>query len=501
MTRLYEPQPPSDPLLRQQLGYLRSAIVHKPPFCQGLAPLSVDDLVLFYGKGPGARRINLLNASPEELQHLAEACDPATFGLDQQDVYDETYRKAGKLDHTDFALVNFSPDAAGLLDEVRNELLIEGLEQSERIRAELYKLNVYGPGSFFKAHVDTPRSELMFGSLVIVFPTAHEGGALVLRQNKEESDDSEDDSEEDSEEETSEKEDLDDDSKMEDAHEPEKEEWTFDSSALLSSVVQTGSTAPTMGSVAYIAFYSDVEHEVLPVRSGYRVTVTYNLYYEQDSASASSSGSLVPRSVPMNEQTFRSTFRTLLDDPTFLPTGGNLLFTFLHQYPLPKGRKASKAALKDVGSRLKGSDAVIMKVVQELGLQATLGIVYRDVPEYRDVTYILCDQAVPLEGRDVWSESLHEYLEECSDAVLLNPNPEWERLYKRTAQVHWIATTPWQFNSNKETFVAHGNEATLSHTYWRISMLVRVGAAGSRTVVVESDSEKSEQSEVEIMLY
>ena len=53
--RSYEPLPPSDPVLRQQLGSLRSAIVHKPPFCQGLAPLAVDDLVLFYGKGSNAR--------------------------------------------------------------------------------------------------------------------------------------------------------------------------------------------------------------------------------------------------------------------------------------------------------------------------------------------------------------------------------------------------------------------------------------------------------------
>ena len=64
--------------------------------------------------------------------------------MGDQDVYDETYRKAGKLDRTDFALVDFSPDAVGLLDEVRNELLIEGLAQSARILAELYKLNVYG---------------------------------------------------------------------------------------------------------------------------------------------------------------------------------------------------------------------------------------------------------------------------------------------------------------------------------------------------------------------
>ncbi|GBE85339.1 hypothetical protein SCP_0705260 [Sparassis crispa] len=49
------------------------------------------------------------------------------------------------------------------------------------VRAELYKLNVCGPGSLFKSHVDMPRREKMFGSLVVAFPTPHEGRALVLR--------------------------------------------------------------------------------------------------------------------------------------------------------------------------------------------------------------------------------------------------------------------------------------------------------------------------------
>lgn len=31
-------------------------------------------------------------------------------------------------------------------------------------------------------------------------------------------------------------------------------------------------------SVNWAAFYSDCEHEVLPVATGYRVTLTYNLY-------------------------------------------------------------------------------------------------------------------------------------------------------------------------------------------------------------------------------
>jgi hypothetical protein len=33
-------------------------------------------------------------------------------------------------------------------------------------------------------------------------------------------------------------------------------------------------------SIAYAVFFSDADHEVLPVTSGYRVTVTYNLHQE-----------------------------------------------------------------------------------------------------------------------------------------------------------------------------------------------------------------------------
>ena len=76
----------------------------------------------------------------------------------------------------------------------------------------------------------------MFGSLVIVYPTPHEGGELVLRH--------------------------------------EGKEWTFDSARITAKQREP--------SLAYIAFYSDVEHEVLDVKSGYRVTVTYNLYRASD---------------------------------------------------------------------------------------------------------------------------------------------------------------------------------------------------------------------------
>lgn len=74
----------------------------------------------------------------------------------------------------------------------------------------------------------------MFGSLVLIFPTAHKGGSLIFRHHD--------------------------------------EEWTFDSAAAVSSA-----PAPSIG---FVAFFSDVEHEVTPVESGHRVTLTYNLYFD-----------------------------------------------------------------------------------------------------------------------------------------------------------------------------------------------------------------------------
>ncbi|KZT24045.1 hypothetical protein NEOLEDRAFT_1210256, partial [Neolentinus lepideus HHB14362 ss-1] len=118
-------------------------------------------------------------ATDDDLKALAQTCTPATFGRHNEDVLDESYRKAGKLDTSDFS-VNFVPLHSEDLARVLRESLLEGHDTSRSIKAELYKLNIYGPGAFFKAHKDTPRAENMFGSLVVVYPTPHEGGALIL---------------------------------------------------------------------------------------------------------------------------------------------------------------------------------------------------------------------------------------------------------------------------------------------------------------------------------
>ena len=100
-------------------------------------------------------RINLSAASPAQLQHLADTCAPATFGVAGEDVYDETYRRAGKLDKKDFS-IGFDASRSSLVDVIRAELLVENPNKvkSEDLNVELYKLNVYGTST----HVMSCRS-------------------------------------------------------------------------------------------------------------------------------------------------------------------------------------------------------------------------------------------------------------------------------------------------------------------------------------------------------
>jgi hypothetical protein len=75
------------------------------------------------------------------LEQLTQACEPASFGVKQENVLDETYRRAGKMDSECFSSM-LNPYHTDLIKIVRGYLL-EGLESKQGIKAELYKLNIY----------------------------------------------------------------------------------------------------------------------------------------------------------------------------------------------------------------------------------------------------------------------------------------------------------------------------------------------------------------------
>ena len=82
--------------------------------------------------------------SAEHIQtfiDLEQACEAATFGRNQEDVLDESYRKAGKMAASAF-MTRLDPHRPGLVNAIRLGLLER--TSVEGVRAELCKLNVYG---------------------------------------------------------------------------------------------------------------------------------------------------------------------------------------------------------------------------------------------------------------------------------------------------------------------------------------------------------------------
>jgi hypothetical protein len=78
--------------------------------------------------------------------------------VNDRDVLDETYRKAGKMDRTHFA-ARLEEEVPRILNAIRPVLFTDG-EEKTNIRAELYKLNVYG--LFFLLCVPRPIANHLF---------------------------------------------------------------------------------------------------------------------------------------------------------------------------------------------------------------------------------------------------------------------------------------------------------------------------------------------------
>ncbi|KAL1684097.1 hypothetical protein EV122DRAFT_285851 [Schizophyllum commune] len=430
---------------KTKLSAVQNAISNRPPFVSGTLDVPEDDLILYFGDVGNANCINLGHASTDELATLAAACQPATFGVNKQDVLDETYRKAGKLDNNKFAsllkLKNY-----GLIDTIRDELLQEGAVD-KGIKYEVYKVNVYGKDSFFKPHKDTPRSKSMFGSLVIVFPTPHEGGALVLREGA--------------------------------------REWTFDYAAELVPTPELAGNQPQDPKVAYIAFFGDIEHEVLPVTAGHRVTLTYNLYSDVAHLAPT-----LPQSVVDEEARLRTALQTLLQDPALLPKGGYLAFGLRFMYPLDR-----KSPLQDLVPHMKGIDARIVRVCRSLGLEGQLKVVYEDDTEYEGNPRYGYYRYDPVKGGEQGvklamhrfvnydqvyeGDTFGEYL--LHDGAVRVRNMGTEELHREDDEDEHIPSTEalWvteltKINRVENQYIAYGNEADLTHEYGYLAYFVNV---------------------------
>jgi hypothetical protein len=94
---------------------------------------------------------------------------------------------------------------------------------------------VYGKGQFFLPHQDSEKDDAMVGTLVVSLPAAHTGGELVIEH-----------------------------------------------------AGQRRTHRASKRDLALVAFYADCRHEVTPVRTGYRVTLTFNLLSRDETPSGAS---------------------------------------------------------------------------------------------------------------------------------------------------------------------------------------------------------------------
>src|SRR5216683_1181495 len=90
------------------------------------------------------------------LRPLVERCSVAAFGIGRKTRYDRTVRDALqiKAEGGAFSVLHFDPAAAGILEQIRRELVPQ---VPDALTAELYNLNVYATGGHFVPHKDTPR--------------------------------------------------------------------------------------------------------------------------------------------------------------------------------------------------------------------------------------------------------------------------------------------------------------------------------------------------------
>ncbi|KAF8133299.1 hypothetical protein EV363DRAFT_1162239 [Boletus edulis] len=429
---------------------LQTALHDRDPFYSGMCAIPDYQRLLYYAHGDLLRRVDFSNAGVDDLEVLYRACKPAEFGRNGDNVFDESYRKAGKMDLISFATL-LDPRSLGIHEQVSKALLTQNYATMD---AELYKLNVYGKGDFFKAHKDTPRGQDMFGSLVIVLPTAHKGGQFVLRQGE--------------------------------------KEWTLDFANEFATATEP--------SVCFIAFYGDTEHEVLPVTSGYRVTLTYNLYHKPIRPSTSTI--LTPFHL-----TLKHALVELANDKSKLPNGGYLGFGLVHEYV-----HTGKNVVEPLLGQLKGSDRALADVCDELGLRYDLRLLYRKLMDPRINLITTKEIDVPYRGTEDEDHSAQEYLQETLKGLTIDqvegiefvggqypfdPNLfrsqdgfyhyetfPWLKAFYKTPITQVLEITPMKSSVKFMTsFMVYGNQAEMDYFYGTACMLIAVGPAESRGIV------------------
>ncbi|KAI0148149.1 hypothetical protein F4776DRAFT_660322 [Hypoxylon sp. NC0597] len=187
----------------------------------GFAPVQHSDPDIFV---QDVGRIDL-PLSEKQAKEIALKSHQAPYGKDSETIVNTSVQNTWELNPDQFEIR--APDWPVLLDNVL-AYVRKQLEIRSPISAELYKMVLYEEDAMCKAHTDTEKIPRMFGTLVISLPSSHEGGEVIVTHQ---------------------------------GYSLKYETSRHD--------------------MASAFWFSDVSHDVLPVKTGYRWALTYNLAIEQ----------------------------------------------------------------------------------------------------------------------------------------------------------------------------------------------------------------------------
>ncbi|WP_242606741.1 2OG-Fe(II) oxygenase, partial [Protofrankia symbiont of Coriaria ruscifolia] len=266
---------------------------------------STDDLSLeVEGIGPITFPV-----PPAQARKLLGLGQPARFGRGEETLTDPGVRDTWEIPK-DLVRARWDDDALNvILTAAKDEL---GLPIAAELTADLHSLLVYEPRQFFLAHQDSEKDDSMIGTLVVTLPSSYTGGELVVRHLE--------------------------------------ERKTYRGSKTELSVV---------------AFYADCRHEVLEVRSGYRIALTYNLLLRGDTDLPEGDEGAVAELVDFLREHFSTPVPTYRPEAVAYPPN-RLVYLLDHEYTPRalgwsglKGADAARVSLLRAATERAGYEAVL----------------------------------------------------------------------------------------------------------------------------------------------
>lgn len=282
-----------------------------------------------------------------EAKQLIELARPAQFGHGTETLTDTTVRDTWEItpDQVTLRGAAWRTTLAAALEGFRMAL---GLPVGSRLEAELHSFLIYGKGQFFLPHQDSEKADDMVATMVVALPSIHTGGALVV-----------------------------DDGGRERSYRGARDE------------------------LVAVAFYADRRHEVKPVRSGHRVTLTFNLSLKRRSAKATPNASTAEAAQLLREHFATHVAARYTAKDLGAPT--RLAFLLDHEY--------TERGL--AGGRLKGVDAERVAVLRAAADEADCESVLA-LSEIRE-TWDAATEYVEWRGDRRWSRDWDEDPEEEVD--------------------------------------------------------------------------------------